>query len=207
MGTSLDSSLGNVAPTWCNRSPDSVPTPEDVWFEFVMLDGDPTGAYHNGTGPGGGAGGIPEGGGKGRSNAARKRSVGWVKSGNRKIGTGGKTGGSEVSGQTWKGGINGWMGSQSAGKKTGTSETTRRLMMGAGSDPRGGEDSGKGARAKLRIVRQISNTTHDEAVHYFLPENLPFVGDGDFSHQVYQGPQEFSIDAWEFDSLRLPGMV
>jgi len=204
MGTSLDSSLGDVAPTWCNRNPDSVPTPEDVWFEFVMLDHDPNRLHDNETGPGGVTGGLYEDIRKRRSGSRRKRSVSWVKSGNKKIGTGGY----RVSGEVLKEGTNEWMGSQSASKKTCASKTTRRLMTGAGIDPQeGDEESGKGARAKLRIVRQISNTTHDEAVHYFLPENLPFVGDGDLSHQVYQGPREFSIDAWEFDSLRLPGMV
>ncbi|KAK3990342.1 hypothetical protein QBC44DRAFT_358495 [Cladorrhinum sp. PSN332] len=70
----------------------------------------------------------------------------------------------------------------------------------------GGPDDGdkkKGAMARLRVVRQINNGTRDEAVHYILPQDAPFIGAGDFFHQVYDGPENFTVEAWRYEMQSL----
>ncbi|KAK4229146.1 hypothetical protein QBC38DRAFT_473290 [Podospora fimiseda] len=76
--------------------------------------------------------------------------------------------------------------------------TTSSLSPMLTAGPDGGDDR-KGALAKLRVVRQINNGTRDQAVHYILPQDAPFIGDGDFFHQVYVGPENFTVKAWRYE--------
>ncbi|KAK4167054.1 hypothetical protein QBC43DRAFT_312034 [Cladorrhinum sp. PSN259] len=85
-----------------------------------------------------------------------------------------------------------------------SARSTTNFMLTAGAEDEDGggggdDDEKRGAMAKLRVVRQINNGTRDEAVHYIFPEDAPFIGTGDFFHQVYEGPENFTVDAWRYE--------
>ncbi|KAK0624724.1 hypothetical protein B0T17DRAFT_507774 [Bombardia bombarda] len=53
--------------------------------------------------------------------------------------------------------------------------------------------------AILSIVRQVDDGSIDEGV-YVVPRNdIPLKGDGEFQHQVYTGPENFTVSAFRRD--------
>ncbi|AEO66179.1 uncharacterized protein THITE_2128280 [Thermothielavioides terrestris NRRL 8126] len=54
--------------------------------------------------------------------------------------------------------------------------------------------------AYLKIVRQGGGQTRDEAIHHFDARYLVYEGEGDMVHQVFTGPQNFTMRALRVDA-------
>lgn len=50
--------------------------------------------------------------------------------------------------------------------------------------------------AALLIVRRINDKAADTAVYKVTPDCIPMMGDDIFRHQVYEGPENFSVPAY-----------
>ena len=55
------------------------------------------------------------------------------------------------------------------------------------------QPDGSGA---LLIVRRINDKVTDTAVYKVTPDCMPMMGDDIFRHQVYEGPENFSVPAY-----------
>jgi len=61
-----------------------------------------------------------------------------------------------------------------------------------------GKDDGS---ADLLIVRHHPpSNIMDQALYTVPKDQMPIMGQGDFRHQMYNGPGNFSVPAWRFVS-------
>jgi hypothetical protein len=61
------------------------------------------------------------------------------------------------------------------------------------------DDGSDGSVASLLITRTIDNNVVDQA-EYFVPSNhTQNVGEGRFQHEVYEGPEDFSVPAFRYE--------
>ncbi|KAK3393502.1 hypothetical protein B0H63DRAFT_458370 [Podospora didyma] len=80
-------------------------------------------------------------------------------------------------------------------KSTGVSfRWTRRDTVGDDDN----EEDEKNIRAHLVIVRQVDETVIDQAAYAVPINDTRIYGSGQFSHEVYDGPEDFMMKAYRF---------